>query len=62
MDKQPSDVASSSWLDGLDVIRMFGSREDNEAPHANEEDTRAQVSPVVKLEEVAISLDEGNEN
>ncbi|EEF45739.1 ran-binding protein 1 homolog a [Ricinus communis] len=37
-------------------------REDDEAPHADDEDTGAQVAPIVKLEEVAVSTGEEDED
>ncbi|KAA3489503.1 ran-binding protein 1-like protein a-like [Gossypium australe] len=37
-------------------------REDEEAPAAEDEDTGAQVAPIVKLEEVAVSTGEENED
>nr|AJG06797.1 Ran binding protein [Gossypium hirsutum] len=37
-------------------------REDQEAPAAEDEDTGAQVAPIVKLEEVAVSTGEENED
>ncbi|KAE8711223.1 Ran-binding protein 1-like protein b [Hibiscus syriacus] len=37
-------------------------REDEEAPAADDEDTGAQVAPIVKLEEVAVSTGEENED
>ncbi|KAE8656870.1 Ran-binding protein 1-like protein b [Hibiscus syriacus] len=37
-------------------------REDGEAPAAEDEDTGAQVAPIVKLEEVAVSTGEENED
>ncbi|GMI81889.1 RAN binding protein 1 [Hibiscus trionum] len=38
------------------------NREDEEAPAADDEDTGAQVAPIVKLEEVAVSTGEENED
>ncbi|GMI83733.1 hypothetical protein HRI_002042600 [Hibiscus trionum] len=38
------------------------NREDEEAPAAEDEDTGAQVAPIVKLEEVAVSTGEENED
>ncbi|KAE8700811.1 Ran-binding protein 1-like protein c [Hibiscus syriacus] len=37
-------------------------REDEDAPTADDEDTGAQVAPIVKLEEVAVSTGEENED
>ncbi|KAL4332047.1 hypothetical protein GQ457_07G033720 [Hibiscus cannabinus] len=37
-------------------------REDEEAPAAEDEDTGAQVAPIVKLEEIAVSTGEENED
>ncbi|GAV66590.1 Ran_BP1 domain-containing protein [Cephalotus follicularis] len=37
-------------------------REDEEAPHNEDEDTGAQVAPIVKLEEVAVTTGEENED
>ncbi|KAL4279059.1 hypothetical protein GQ457_03G043540 [Hibiscus cannabinus] len=37
-------------------------REDEDAPAADDEDTGAQVAPIVKLEEVAVSTGEENED
>ncbi|GMI92038.1 RAN binding protein 1 [Hibiscus trionum] len=37
-------------------------REDEEAPVADDEDTGAQVAPIVKLEEIAVSTGEENED
>ncbi|XP_039017423.1 ran-binding protein 1 homolog a-like isoform X3 [Hibiscus syriacus] len=37
-------------------------REDEDAPAADDEDTGAQVAPIIKLEEVAVSTGEENEN
>ncbi|KAE8656871.1 Ran-binding protein 1-like protein a [Hibiscus syriacus] len=37
-------------------------REDEEAPAADDEDTGAQVAPIIKLEEVAVSTGEENED
>ena len=37
-------------------------REDEEAPAADDEDTGAQVAPIVKLEEVSVSTGEENED
>ncbi|XP_022752917.1 ran-binding protein 1 homolog c-like isoform X2 [Durio zibethinus] len=37
-------------------------REDEEAPAADDEDTGAQVAPIVKLEEIAVSTGEENED
>lgn len=37
-------------------------REEEEAPHNEDEDTGAQVAPIVKLEEVAVTTGEENED
>jgi Ran-binding protein 1 len=36
-------------------------REDEEAPTNDDEDTRAQVTPIIKLEEVAVTTGEEDE-
>jgi Ran-binding protein 1 len=36
-------------------------RDDEEAPHNDDEDTGAQIAPIIKLEEVAVSTGEENE-
>lgn len=37
-------------------------REEEEAPHNEDEDTGAQVAPIVKLEEVAVTTGEEDED
>jgi Ran-binding protein 1 len=37
-------------------------RDDEEAPHNDDEDTGAQIAPIIKLEEVAVSTGEENED
>ena len=44
-----------------DPVNTTANREDEEAPHNEDEDTGAQVAPIVKLEEVAVTTGEEDE-
>lgn len=44
------------------VSRIEGEEDDDSRPAADDEDTGAQVAPIVQLQEIAVSTGEENED